>query len=89
METLNRIPDNRSEMLAETEVETCSTVGSGALLVSSLGKSSEFRVAQASGSYVEWFGENTVQSSPGSAPHAVSPARVNRSTGEPAFSAAS
>jgi hypothetical protein len=68
---------------------TCNTVGSGALLVSSLGKSSELRVAQANGSYVEWFGEKIVQSSPGSAPQAVSPARVNRSIGDPAFSAAS
>lgn len=69
--------------------QTCNTVGRGVLLISSLINSTELRVAHANGSYVEWFGENIVQSSPGSPPHAVSPARVNRSIGEAAFSAAS
>jgi hypothetical protein len=43
----------------------------------------------AKGSYVEWFGENTVQSFPGKGPHRTSPARVILNTGESAFNSAS
>ncbi len=43
----------------------------------------------AKGSYVEWLGENTVQSFPGKGPHKTSPARVILNTGESAFNSAS
>lgn len=47
------------------------------------------RNAHATGSYVELLARKTVQCSPGSAPHAVSPARASRSTGDAAFNVAS
>jgi len=84
-----RPPPNRTRSMPSYKPWSCNTVARGVLLISSLIKSAELRVAHANGSYVEWFGENIVQSSPGSPPHAVSPARVSRSIGEAAFRAAS
>jgi len=45
--------------------------------------------AQARASYVEWFGEKTVQSSPGRGPQAVSPALASRKIADDGFNAAS